>query len=162
MRRGFFSILLTLLVLSSSLPAAARPFDLPPGKWWENQRLVAHIQLSPEQQEAIRELVYEHARRMVDLNANVEKSKLALENEVDQEDFVPERVRKAFTTFQNTRRELELERFEMLLSVRQLLTAEQWDKLIGVRDRLQQMRQRRDRPGLQARPDRRPSGGDGL
>jgi Spy/CpxP family protein refolding chaperone len=151
--RGF--ILLALLTLGATVSYASPSFNLPPGRWWENQRLAEHIQLSEDQQKAIRELVYEHAQRMIDLNAAVERTKLTLENEVKQESFDPSEVRKAFVAFQDARRTLELERFEMLLAVRQLLSQEQWDKLMSLRERLEQHRQRRERP---AGPPRRPGG----
>jgi len=160
MKTRFFVLTVVFLAIWAASSWASPSFNLPPGKWWENPRLIEHIQLTTEQQTAIRELVYKHAERMIDLNADVERTKLALENEAAQQAFDAGRIRKAFVAFQDARRALELERFELLLSVRQQLTVEQWNKLLGLRERLEQMRHRRDRPGSGAtRPNRRPLGG---
>ncbi len=156
-------LLVTLgaLVLSA-LPAAARDYNLPPGKWWENDRIVAHLELTADQQARIKDLVYGHATRMIDLNAELEKSKLALENQVEQENFDPKAIRQFFAHFQEARRLLESERFEMLLSVRQVVTHEQWKKMLSLRERLEHMRQRPDGPRPGPRPPMngpRPPGG---
>lgn len=153
------TILLSAAFLIAPAVLPAQTLDLPPGKWWEIPRLVQHIQLTKEQQGRIGDLVYQSAQRMIDLNAGVERAKLALEKEVDQNDFDPDGVRAAFAAFQKARHQLENERFEMLLSVRQVLTPEQWNRLAGLRDRLDQSRQRRMRPGdSPGAPDRRPPG----
>ena len=148
---------LAILLTTAALPA--RTFALPPGKWWETPRLVEYIQLTPEQRTQIGDLVYNHAQRMIDLNAGVERTKLALQRQVDLDELDPNAVRKAFSAFQDARRRLEDDRFEMLLAVRQLLTREQWDRLVGLRERLEQSRQRRARPGEPPGPrERRPPG----
>jgi len=139
-------------MLLTALPITARDYNLPPGKWWENDRIVTHLGLTADQQGLIKDLVYGHATRMIDLNAALEKSKLALENQVDQEVFDPKAIRQFFAQFQEARRLLESERFEMLLSVRQVVTHVQWEKMLSLRERLEHMRQRPDGP----RPGHRP------
>jgi Spy/CpxP family protein refolding chaperone len=152
MKRSIF----LLVVIAFASPLLATEFDLPPGKWWENQRLVAHIGLTGEQQEKIRSLVYEHAKVMIDLNADVKRAGLDLAEVVDREDFDPVPVRSAFAVFQTARQKLENERFEMLLAVRQVLTAEQWRKIQEMKQRIQQNRSQRQ-PG-QRPPGQRPQG----
>ena len=161
--RHTITLLITLgAMLLSALPIAARDYNLPPGKWWENDRIVVHLKLTADQQGLIKDLVYRHATHMIDLNAALEKSKLALENQVDQEDFDPKAIRQLFAQFQEARRLLESERFEMLLSVRQVVTPGQWEKLLSLRERIEQNRQRPDGPRPGHRPPRnatRPPGG---
>jgi len=149
-------VILLLLVFAAAGPLWATEFDLPPGKWWEDQRLVNHIDLAEEQQEQIRGLVYEHAKVMIDLNADVKRAGLDLAEVVDREDFDPMPVRSAFAVFQTARQKLENERFEMLLAVRQVLTAEQWRKIQEIKRRIQQNRPQRQ-PG-QRQPGQRPQG----
>jgi Spy/CpxP family protein refolding chaperone len=114
--------------------------------------------LTEEQQRAIGDLVYRHAHQMIDLNANLKKAELALADAVDQDDFDTAAVRKAFAEFQNARRDLEIERFEMLLAVRESLTTEQWNELLEIRRYLERMRDNRQ-PG-DRRPQQRPPYGD--
>lgn len=138
---------LTMLVLVVGVAAVhGANFDLPHGKWWENERVVQRIGLTVEQQRSIGDLVYDHAHRMIDLNAALKKAELALAESVERDDFDPVAVRKAFAAFQDAKQRLEVERFEMLLAVRQSLTSEQWDELLEIRRTLDRMRDNR-RPG---------------
>lgn len=147
-------LMLVLVALGLAVPAAAVEFDLPPGKWWENQRLADHIGLGDEQTGAIRDIVYQHARRMIDLKAEVELAGLDLAESVNRPQFVADDVRSAYRAFQAARQALENERFEMLLAVREVLTYEQWQKLQDVKRRFGNREQRR--PGSP-----RPGGGSG-
>ena len=160
-------MMMTMLVLVAGATAAtAAGFDLPHGKWWENERVVEKIGLTVEQQRAITDLVYAHARKMIDLNADFKKAELDLAGLVEDDDFDTGAVRKAFGSFQNAKMKLENERFEMLLAVRGELTTEQWRELLEIRRHLERMREHR-RPGdqMQRRPpmdDRRPPEGGGF
>lgn len=151
-------MMMTMLVFVASAAAAgAAGLDLPHGKWWENERVVEKIGLTVEQQEVITSLVYQHAHRMIDLNAGLKKAELDLAEVVDEDDFDPAAVRKAFDAFQKAKQKLEMERFEMLLAVRGTLTAEQWNQLLEIRRYLDRMRENR-RPG-EGGPGRRPPDG---
>ena len=154
-------VLISLLILAAGGSLWANDFSLPPGKWWEDQRLVDKIGLTEEQQEQISALVYESARRMIDLNADVKRSGLDLTEVVDRNEIDPAAVRKAFAAFQTARQKLDNERFEMLLAIRQVLTSEQWVKIKEIKRRLKQMRSQREqgqRPPGQRPPGQRPQG----
>ena len=149
-----------ILVMAAPL-VGANEFDLPPGKWWENPRLVDHIGLSDDQQGQIREIVYAYAKRMIDLKADVDKAGVDLATTVDQQEFDPAPVRAAYAVFQTARHKLENERFEMLLEVRQVLTYEQWRKIEEMKQRVRQNRgQQRPQgaPGMRGEGGRRPQG----
>ena len=153
--------LIIIAVLAVAGPLAANEFDLPPGKWWENPRLVNHIGLVDEQQDQIRGIVFQHARRMIDLKADVDKAGLDLAESVDQQVFDPAPVRAAYAVFQTARQKLENERFEMLLEVRLVLTYEQWQKIEEIKQRMKQNRpQQQRRPGArgQGPQEERPPG----
>jgi Spy/CpxP family protein refolding chaperone len=140
--------LIIAVVLAMAGPlVAANEFDLPPGRWWENPRFVSLIGLSDEQQGQIREVVFEYARRMIDLKAEVDKAGLDLASTVDQQEFDPAPVRAAYAVFQTARHKLENERFEMLLEVRQILTYEQWRKIEEIKQRMKQNRAQQRQPG---------------
>ena len=151
--------LIIIAVLALAGPLAANDFDLPPGKWWENPRLVNHIGLADEQQDQIREIVYQHARKMIDLKADVDRAGLDLADSVDQQEFDPAPVRSAYAVFQTARHKLENERFEMLLEVRLALTYEQWRKIEEIKQRMKQNRpQQERRPGARGEGFQRPQG----
>ena len=151
-------LLMIIAVFAVAGPLAANEFDLPPGKWWENQRFVSQIGLADEQQDQIREVVFAHARRMIDLKADVDKAGLDLAASVDQQDFDPAPVRAAYAVFQTARHKLENERFEMLLEVRQILTYEQWRKIEEIKRRLKQNRSQERRPDARGQGGHDPQG----
>lgn len=152
-------MMMTILVLAASAAAAgAAGLDLPHGKWWENERVIQRIGLSEDQQKAIGDLVYQHAMRMIDLNAGLKKAEFELADLVDRDTFDADAIRKAFAAFQAAKDRLEYERFEMLLAVRAELTAEQWKQLLEIRRHLERMRENR-RPGEAAPGGPRPGAG---
>jgi Spy/CpxP family protein refolding chaperone len=116
------------LVLAAGV-AAAQPFDVPPGRWWERPAVAGRLGLSPDQIRQLDATTYTFARRMIDLKATVEKAQIDLRAASDAEPFMPGKVREAFAVLQQARARLEMERFDMLLKVRELLTPDQWAKL---------------------------------
>ena len=115
----------------------AQPLTIPPGRWWERPRIAAELGLAAEQRATLDTLALAHAKTMVDLKGEVEKAELDLRMTSDTEPFDARGVREAFALLQQRRARLELERFELLLKVREVLTTEQWRKLTTiVRDAL--------------------------
>jgi Spy/CpxP family protein refolding chaperone len=149
--------LMLIALLAVAAPLVAQEMDLPPGKWWEEPRLIERLGLSAEQRATIRALVYDHARRMVDLKADVDRAGLDLAEVVKRDELDADAVRAAYAAFQRARAKLESERFEMLLAVRQELTTEQWRTMQEIKRRAQEMRGDR-RPGGQRPPGERPPG----
>ena len=121
----------------------------------EDERLGARIGITAEQRVEIRDLVYEHARRLIDLTAAVRRSELELARVVEPPDFDPAAARRAFGGLQEARRALENQRFEMLLAVRGVLTAEQW---VMIQELRRAQRRDRERPLGPVPPDERPPG----
>ncbi len=150
-------MMVIVMLVAAATTAGGADFNLPHGKWWENERVVQRVGLTEEQQAAISDLVYQHALKMIDLNAGLKKAEFELGDLVDRDDFDPTAVRKSFGAFQAAKDKLENERFEMLLAVRGELTADQWRSLLEIRRYLEQMRENR-RPGAGAPGGTRPPG----
>jgi len=148
MKRTVISI--AILLMTGWL--AASDLDLPAGRWWENERLIEHIALTPEQRQRINDLVYEHAHHMIDLNASVKRAELDLAKLVGQPELAPDAVRAAFADFQRARQALERERFEMLLSVRGVLNSEQWLQIQDIRRELRRRQLRSEDGPPRGRP----------
>ena len=153
-------VLLASLMMWGAVTVGAQELNLPPGKWWENERLAERIGITGEQKDAIRGLVYEHAHRMIDLRAAVEKSELDLAALVATPDFDDDAARAAFNALVASRTSLERERFEMLLSVRGVLTADQWLQIQEIRREFRRDRERREgqRPRWREAPPPSPGG----
>lgn len=142
-----------LVALAVAGSALAWGPDLPPGKWWENPQLVERLGLTAEQREQIRDRVFEHARAMIDLDADVKRSELRLKQLGDMDELRVEELRAAFAVFQTARHRLEAERFEMLLSVAQLLTPAQRQELQQLREHRRRMEERPQGPPFGRPPD---------
>lgn len=128
-------------------------WELPQGRWWDRPRLAQELGLSAEQKAKLEEVTEQRMRAMIDARAAVQKAELELRLAADKEPFDPRKVREAFFALQQARQKLELERFEMLLAVRQLLTPEQWGKLRTLaRERLQERREERQQRRFEDRP----------
>lgn len=146
MRKMLFIVL--GLCCAGSMAAQALggpPFDVPPGRWWDRPAVAQELGLSPEQKAKLEQLTTERLKAMIDARAAVEKAEVELRLLAEKEPLDVRKVREAFAALQQARQKLEVERFEMLLAVRQTLSAEQWNKLrTVVRQRLEERRDRRE------------------
>jgi Spy/CpxP family protein refolding chaperone len=145
-------------VLLAATGVVAQPLGVPPGRWWERPQVADQLALTAEQKARLETLSVENARGMIDLKATVEKAEVDLRAAAEAEPFDAAKVRAAFRAVQQARTRLENERFEALLRVREVLSAEQWRHLReltrdAVRERAQE---RRGQGGPPARPPRGP------
>lgn len=144
-------VMVSVLSVAGALTATvalAQPMGVPPGAWWSRPRLAQALDLTVEQKASLEKVSFEHARRMVDLQAAVKKAELDLRAAADATPFDAAAVRTAFHAFQQARVKLDSERFELLLAQRGLLSTEQWRKLRQiVRERV------RERPGDERSPE---------
>ena len=99
--------MMIVVLVAAATAVGAADFNLPHGKWWENERVVQRIGLTEEQQSAISDLVYQHALKMIDLNAGLKKAEFELGDLVDRDDFDPTAVRKSFGAFQAAKDKLD-------------------------------------------------------
>lgn len=121
------------------------PFDVPAGRWWDRPAVAEELGLSPEQKAKLEQLTAERLKAMIDARAAVQKAEVELRMVAEKDPLDVRKVREAFAALQQARQKLELERFEMLLAVRQTLSAEQWNKLrTVVRQRVEERRERRE------------------
>ena len=117
------------VVALAAAGASAQPFGVPMGKWWERPRVAARLGITPEQVSKLNAATYPHAKTMVDLKAAVDKATIDLQAASDAEPFEADRARAAFGALLGARQRLETERFEMLLKVKGILTADQWRQM---------------------------------
>ncbi len=123
-RQALWPLMMAALLLPAVGEAQMPP--IPPGRWWERPRAAERLALSAEQRARLEELTIRHARELADLKAEVEKAEIDLRAAADREPFDAAAVRRAFTALQQARSRMEAQRFEMLLAIRETLTAPQW------------------------------------
>ncbi|MCX7895253.1 MAG: periplasmic heavy metal sensor [Thermoanaerobaculum sp.] len=127
---------------------AGPPFDVPAGRWWTHPAVAEELGLSPEQKAKLEDLTNQRVKAMIDARAAVQKAEVDLRLLADRDPVDARKLREAFAALQQARQRLEAERFEMLLGVRQTLSADQWKKLRqAVRERLGERWQRRQERG---------------
>ncbi len=99
------------------------------GMWWSNPEVIARLAITPDQQKKIEDIFVQSRVQLIDLHATLEKEQLLLEpvlnaNPVDQPKALAQ-----IDKIADTRAALEKTNARMLLSIRGVLTPEQWTKL---------------------------------
>lgn len=144
-------ILCTVLLAATGALAFGPPMDPPGGKWWQNEKAVAALDLTPDQQARLDKLMFEHQDQMIDLRASLEKAELRLRELMDDAKFDERAALEQIDRVTAARSLVEKHRAAMLVRTRAVLTVEQWQK---ARERLMERRQER-------REDRRDSRREG-
>ena len=101
----------------------------PPGIWWHNPDLVQKLTLTPDQQKRMDDILQQSRLQLVDLKANVEKQELLMEPMLAANPPDTNKVLAQIDLTAQARAELEKARAKMLLSIRNVLTPDQWTKL---------------------------------
>ena len=112
----------------------------PPGMWWHNPDLVQKLALSPDQQKRMDDILQQSRLQLVDLRANVEKQELLMGPMLAANPPDTNKILAQIDHTAQARAELEKANAKMLLSIRNVLTPDQWTKLQTER----RMRMRRD------------------
>lgn len=114
--------------------------DIPLSKWWTNRRVIQQLRLSPEQQTRIESLWEQNRRTLIDQKAELEKRQLDL-TELLGKDVIDETAAvKAFDRVQEARVGVERSTFIMRIQIKNLLSAEQQQKLEAIAEILRQQR----------------------
>ena len=125
---------------------------VPPGTWWKNPEVVTALSLSADQQKKLDDTFLQSRIGLIHLHASLEEEQLKLEpllnaNPPDQAKSLAQ-----ISKIADLRAELEKSNAKMLLSLRGVLTADQWTKLQA------EQHSRRGGPGSDKRGPGGPSG----
>ncbi len=108
------------------------------GKWWKNSDVVRELQLTEAQITQIEQNFLEHRLKLIDLKADVERNEARLQPLIEADRPDEAKVSAQIDLLLAARGKLEKENAMMMLSIRRVLSIEQWKKL----DSLQHMRER--------------------
>ncbi len=143
-------LLASLLFAGATLPLSAQMPEIPPGKWWKRPRLVESLRLTPDQQERLEEIFAKHRRSFVDLKADVERRQIDVEELLAKKDSDPKKVAGAMDALDEARLRLGKSRTMMIVEMKGVLTAEQWQMIL---DRIEEWRRERvEKRGMGMRP----------
>jgi Spy/CpxP family protein refolding chaperone len=134
----------------------------PPGIWWKNPEVISKLTLTPEQRTKMDGIFQQSRIQLIDLKANVEKQEVILEPMLDANPPDTNKVLAQIDHVAQARAELEKANARMLLSIRSVLTADQWTKLqADRRDRHMLMFKGKTLPGGPGGPEGMMMGGPG-
>ena len=134
----------------------------PPGIWWHNPDLIQKLNLTPDQQKRMDDILQQSRLQLIDLRANVEKQEVLMEPMLAANPPDTNKILAQIDHTAQARAELEKANAKMLLGIRHLLTPDQWTKLQAEeRDRRMRMRREGGTPGSSRGPAG-PGGGEGT
>jgi Spy/CpxP family protein refolding chaperone len=150
---------LGLAVLLLAGHAAAQ--GMAEGKWWKRPRIAQELQLTADQSAALEKIFARSKPNLIDLRADLEKKQFAYDQAMQSDTADRKQVEGLIETREQARAALQKELSLMELDMKQVLTPDQREKLVRMRDNARQMlqqrrRRMRDEP-LDAETDRPPA-----
>jgi Spy/CpxP family protein refolding chaperone len=135
----------------------------PPGIWWHNPDLIQKLNLTPDQQKRMDDILQQSRLQLIDLRANVEKQEVLMQPMLAANPPDTNKILAQIDHTAQARAELEKANAKMLLGIRNVLTPDQWTKLQAERQERRGMRMRRGdgAPGGPGGPSG-PGGGEGM
>jgi Spy/CpxP family protein refolding chaperone len=115
----------------------------PPGIWWHNPDLIQKLNLTPDQQKRMDDILQQSRLQLIDLRANVEKQEVLMEPMLAANPPDTNKILAQIDHTAQARAELEKANAKMLLGIRNVLTPDQWTKLQAERQEHRGMRMRR-------------------
>ncbi len=131
-------------------PPMERAFGLQDGhgRWWNNPKVAERLKLTDEQRKAFDNILLEHREKLIDLRASLQKTELALEPLMGNDQPDEEKILAQIDKIAQARAELEKANAGFLLAIRAKLTPEQWKLIQAFRAEHRAGREWRDRgPG---------------
>jgi Spy/CpxP family protein refolding chaperone len=135
----------------------------PPGIWWHNPDLIQKLTLTADQQKRMDDIFQQNRTQLMDLRSNLEKQESQMGPMLSADQPDTNKILAQIDHTAQARAELEKAHARMLLSIRTVLTPDQWSKLQAAEQENRRMRMRRgDGPGGDHPAAPPPSGGEGV
>jgi len=103
------------------------------GAWWKNSEVVREIGLTEQQRTQIEQTFFDHRLKLIDLKAAVEREETRLQPLMEADQVNEAQISTQIDKVLSARGALEKANVMMMLSIRKVLTVEQWKKLEEVR-----------------------------
>jgi len=102
---------------------------VPPGTWWRNPTTISDLTLTADQQKKLDDIFLQSRITLIHLHASLEEEQLKLEPLLNANPPDQARSLAQISKIADLRADLEKADAKMLLSLRGVLTADQWTKL---------------------------------
>jgi periplasmic protein CpxP/Spy len=103
------------------------------GRWWDNPQVAKDLNLAPDQKQKMDDVFQQSRMKLIDLHASLQKEEATLDPLINADSPDETKILAQIDRVAQARAELEKANARMLLSVRQVLTADQWTKLKAAR-----------------------------
>ncbi len=165
-RKTALLILVPILVLGIVTLAFAGPNF---ARALQNKQVAKKLDLSPKQEETLKNINYEMQKKRIDLEAKIKLARLELEQELDKEDVDEDAALKLVEKTGNYRTEVRKAEVSRMIGIKKILTPEQREKMrdfmakkaIKRAKEARKPRALQQRKKLRGRPERRPRGEPG-
>ncbi|MBI2836926.1 MAG: periplasmic heavy metal sensor [Acidobacteria bacterium] len=97
--------------------------------WWRDERMIADLNLAPEQAQRIERMFFEHRKSTIDLRAEMEKNQIDLESLMAATQLDEARISSQVDSVDAARARLHKAEVMMTIGIRKILTPEQWRKV---------------------------------
>lgn len=111
------------------------------------QEMAEAVGLSPEQTTQVEDILHDHQLAQIDAHAKVKKARLELRTLMDAPTVDEKAVRKAFDVLMAAEEEQGRNRLEMALSLRKVMSYEQWRQAEALRQEEREDRREHRRGG---------------
>jgi Spy/CpxP family protein refolding chaperone len=133
------------------------------GRFWDNPRIATALKLTPDQQKAMDDILFQHREKLIDLRANLQKAELDMEPLMNADEPNRAAIEAQIDKVVAARAELEKANSNFLLDIRMKLTPDQWKQIKNFRAEggMREMRRgwRQGGPGARMRgPGGQPGG----
>jgi Spy/CpxP family protein refolding chaperone len=129
-----FGVILCVAAAQLVTPPAPPPDQ---GRWWKNSETVRELQLSEAQVGQIEETFLENRLKLIDLRAELERQEARLQPLLEPNQPDEAKAGAQIDLVLAARNKLEKANAMMMLSIRRILTFEQWKKLQQTQQRRQ-------------------------
>lgn len=102
---------------------------LPHGMWWKNPDTVKLLNMTPDQQKQLDKILLDSRLQLIQMHATLEGEQVKLEPILNANPFDQSRAFAQISHIADLRADLEKTDARMLLSLRGVLSADQWTKL---------------------------------
>ena len=102
---------------------------MPPGRWWKHPDVSKKLSLTREQQQKLDDVFQAAADELIDAKGDVQKLEIALRGELDRNQLRRQEIQRIATQLNAARARLFERELMMLVDMRGVLDATQWELL---------------------------------
>jgi Spy/CpxP family protein refolding chaperone len=122
-------VVIALLLGAIAAEAAPPPRHMPRGRWWRHNATAQRLELNQEQKRRLDEIFQNTANELIDAKAEINKLEVRLRGELDRTELRRVEIQRVATQLSAARARLFERELMMLVDMRGILEAHQWERL---------------------------------